>query len=296
VPPLKITDFEFVSSKLLPRKSDSNKGDFGRALIVAGSYGMCGAAILAAKGCLRSGVGTLRVALPDNIYPIAASTVPESMFIPLKPSASGGIDSSALKVVSGLAAQSAAVLVGCGMQNTEDTRAIVSGLLDVQGIPLIIDADGINSVSDDIDLLRNSPAQVVLTPHPGEMSRLTKTSIADIQSNRREIAARFAAETGAVVLLKGKNTVIASPNGEAHINPTGNPGMATGGSGDLLAGILLSLICQGLSLFDASVCAAYIHGAAGDAASARLSQHSMLPSDMIDELPGVFLNIETGRR
>lgn len=296
MPPLKITDFEFVSSKLLPRKSDSNKGDFGRALIVAGSYGMCGAAILAAKGCLGSGVGTLRVALPEPIYPIAASTVPESMFVPLKPSVSGGIDSSDVKAVADLAAQSAAVLVGCGMQNTSDTRVIVSGLLEIEGIPLIIDADGINSVSDDIDLLRNSPAQVVLTPHPGEMSRLTKMSIADVQSNRRKIAAAFAAETGAVVLLKGKNTVIASPSGEVYINPTGNPGMATGGSGDLLAGILLSLICQGLSLFDASVCAAYIHGAAGDAAAARLSQHSMLPSDMIDELPGVFLNIETGRR
>lgn len=265
------------------RRHNSHKGTFGTGLMLCGSYGMAGAAILAARAALRSGIGILRAAVCDNIYYPFTVSVPEAVCLPVKPNNSGTLCPEKLNLPELLKGCSAA-LIGCGMGNNEDTARLVKELTEISEIPLVIDADGINALAKSIDIIKKSKAPVILTPHPGEMARLCSLTVREVEENRVETARDFAVRYGCVLVLKGGNTIIAEPNGEVYFNMTGNPGMSTGGSGDALAGIILSLLAQGLSAENAAKAAVYLHGEAGDKAAARRGERAMLPSDLIEEL------------
>ncbi len=271
---------------ITPRAADSHKGTYGTVLSVCGSYGMAGAAALAATAALRSGCGLVVAALPKSIYPIVAVQLPEAVFAPYDTAG------SAAAMLLPRLKTADALLVGCGLGQSHDTADLLTALLTEADVPIILDADGINLVARHIVLTETIKAPLILTPHPMEMARLLGVTVGEVQADR-EVAAREAVRrTGAVVVLKGHRTVIATPSGDVFINETGNPGMAVGGSGDVLAGIIAGLAAQGLSPEAAARCGVYLHGAAGDRAAARLSQHAMLPSDILDELPGLFLKLE----
>ncbi len=270
-----------------PRSADSHKGTYGTVLSVCGSYGMAGAAALAAKAALRSGVGLLTAAVPESIYPIVAVQVPEGVFVPY---AACGVQ--AVKMLLPRLQKADALLVGCGLGQSPSTTAMIEALVAEAACPIILDADGINAAARHISIVETIHAPLILTPHPMELSRLLGCSVATVQADRLAAAKEAVQRTGAVVVLKGHHTVIAAPSGEVWVNPTGNPGMAVGGSGDVLAGMIAGLVAQGMPPADAARCGVYLHGAAGDRAAARLSQHAMLPTDMLEELSGLFLQLE----
>ncbi len=280
------TDKNTVKKAVAPRPDDAHKGTMGTLLSICGSFGMAGAGILSGTAALRSGLGLLKCALPKSIYPIMAARLPESVYLPLEENADGRI--SALNLPYLLSQKSDAVLLGCGLGVCGDTKAIVEDFIRSCERPMVLDADALNCIADDPEALKNAKAPVVITPHPMEMARLCGVTAAEVNDNREMTARTFAARYGVITVLKGAGTVIASPDGKARINMTGNSGMATGGSGDVLAGICASLIAQGKVPFDCACAAVYLHGLAGDFAAKRLGKISMLPSDIIDELPNAF--------
>lgn len=274
--------------KVLPlRPAQSNKGDFGRLLMLCGSYGMAGACIMAARGALRSGVGLVDIAVHKELYPIIAASVPEAVFTVLdfdsNPGGSGETLFSALKKAS-------AVLIGCGLG--ADASRYVSTVLKFAECPIVLDADAINYIAKNPEELAAARAPVVLTPHPGEMGRLTGKTALSVQLERYNTAKKFAAEHMVYTVLKGAGTLIAAPDGEMRINVTGNSGMAKGGSGDVLAGVIGALLAQGMEPEEACSAGAYIHGRAGDKCALKFSKTSMLPTDLIEALADVFLELE----
>ena len=283
---------ERVASCFAPRPADSHKGSYGCLLAVCGSYGMAGAAILCAGGALRSGVGLLQMAVPERVYPLLAPVVPEAVFLPMAETRQGTFSQDAIAPVLAAAEKATAVVVGPGMGQGESQSALMEHLCRECACPVVVDADGINSLPVHILMEQTISTPLILTPHPGEMARLLGVSAAQVQAKRHEIARRFVEQTGATLVLKGHRTLVCAPGCPLLENPTGNPGMATGGSGDVLAGIIGALVAQGMSPYDAALCGVYLHGAAGDRGAARLSQHSLLPSDLIEELPNLFLQIE----
>ena len=283
---------ELVQSCFRPRPLDSHKGTFGRALCVCGSYGMAGAALLCGRGALRSGAGLLEMALPRSVYPLLAAALPEAVFHPMAETADGQFSLEAEEALLTAANTAGAVVAGCGLGKGDHITALVQTLLAGVTCPLILDADGINAITPHMLLEETASCGIVLTPHPGEMARLLGISIQEVQQHRREIARRFADEYGVVLVLKGHHTLVTAPGRPLLENPTGNPGMATGGSGDVLAGMIAGLTAQGMEPYHAALCGVYLHGEAGDRAAARLSQHGMLPSDLLEELGGLFLNLE----
>ncbi len=281
-----------VKALLPARPSDGHKGTFGRVLLIVGQYGMAGAAILSARAALRSGVGLVTVALPKSIYPIVAGAVPEAVFLPLDETADGHIAPSAAACVAARAQQADAVVLGCGLGCDATVTALADTLMRQLHCPLILDADGINAIQPHMLLEETVTASLILTPHTGEMARLIGGTAAAVQADRAGLAQRFADAYGVTLVLKGHRTLVAAPQQPLRCNETGNDGMATGGSGDVLAGLVGGLAAQGMTARDAAVCGVYLHGAAGDRAAARLSRHSMLPSDMLNELGGLFLQFE----
>lgn len=281
---------DLVIKNLPHRPDDAHKGTMGTMLNISGSYSMAGACILSSLSALRSGVGLLKVALPKSIYPIVAQSVYEAVFIPLDDSENGTVSTSSLDSLLETASQCDSVLLGCGLKWCDDTVSFVKEFVSKCETPLLLDADGINALSSNIDVLKNAK-NVVITPHVKEMSRLTSLSVEYILENRVEVAQRFAREYGVTVVLKGKNTVVT--DGEnTFINPTGNSGMAKGGSGDVLSGIIASLMAQKVSPLNAACVGVYVHGLAGDLASQMLSKTSMLPRDIVEHLPQIFKAIE----
>ena len=264
------------------RRHNSHKGSYGTALIVCGSYGMAGAAILAARAALRSGVGIAKCVLCEGIYAPFTAAVPEAVCIPKKQSADGTL--SCDNDISIYIETCSALLFGCGIGISDNTMKILEKIIEKSDIPTVIDADGINLLSGNIELLKKSKAPIILTPHPGEMARLCDCSIKEIESHRIEKAKALAEEYNCTIVLKGANTVVASPDGEISLNINGNPGMATGGSGDVLAGIIVSLLAQGLTPVEAAEAAVFLHAEAGDNAAERKGQRATLPSDIIEEL------------
>ena len=286
-----LIDEGMVRGCFSPRAADSHKGTYGRLLMVCGSYGMAGAAMMAAEAALRCGVGLAALALPRSLYPIAAARLCEPVFLPLPETDEGGISLAARPLLRRETEKADALLIGCGLGGGDEIRDVVSDLLAHAHCPVILDADGINAFVGHIDRLKTA-CPLILTPHPGEMARLMNTSADEVQKNRMEYARRLSEEIGAVIVLKGHRTIVAAPGQEPLVNVTGNPGMATGGSGDVLAGMIASFAAQGMSPDRAAMCGVYLHGRAGDAAAARLSQHAMLPTDLIRELGGLFSNLE----
>ena len=287
---MKPVTVSIVKQALAPRPDDAHKGTMGTLLSICGCYGMAGACLLSSKAALRSGIGLLKCALPKSIYPIAAAGIWESVYLPLEETPDGKTAAANLPFLRGQAAD--AVLIGCGMSVCDDTRTLVRGFLEACDKPLLLDADALNCLADDPSVLRRVKAPVVITPHPAEMGRLLGVSAGEVNADREMTAKRFAADYGVIVVLKGAGTVTAAPDGRAVINTTGNSGMATGGSGDVLAGIWASLLAQGGEPFACAAAAVYLHGLAGDLAAARLGKISMLPTDLLDALPQAFLSVQ----
>lgn len=276
---------------LIPRKKpDSHKGNFGRLLIVCGSEKMPGACIMAAEAAARSGVGLLQIATVKSITNVITSRLPEAMFEPLKSDENGYISADNFETIMSAAEKASAVLIGCGIGVTKDTKEIVKNLLKNLNCPIILDADGINCMSDSIDIIRQTKSSIILTPHPAEMGRLCGKSTAEVQSDRLGTAMNFSNEYNAVVVLKGAGTVIAEKN-NIYVNQTGNPGMGKGGSGDVLSGIIASFAAQGVSAVNSAVLGTFVHGAAGDSAASKKSMQSMIATDIIGELGEVFKKI-----
>ena len=271
-------------AKLLPKRySNMHKGDCGRVLVVAGSVGFVGAACLCSKACIRCGSGLVTLATPQCIQPYASVKLTEVMTKPLK-CESGVISKDAIpQIIDGLK-NSDVCAIGPGLGRSKDLELVVKEMLKCD-VPCVIDADGLNVISNDVDMLKEKNCRAILTPHPGEMSRLTSLSIAEIEENREDIALEFAEKYDVTLLLKGHNTVIASPDGRVKFNTTGNSGMASGGMGDVLTGVIASFVGQGLSCFDAAVLGAYLHGKAGDIAANEVGEFGLIASDVVDKLP-----------
>ena len=244
------------------------------------------------SGALRCGAGLIMLGVPQPIYLPIASKLNECMVYPFDATAGGAIAYDCLDRILGMAKSATAVLIGCGLSRDDETQRLVRDIVanadSYPNIPIILDADGINAFEGHIDLLRTSKAELILTPHPGEMARLCGKTIAQIQERRLDTARDFAREIGVTLVLKGANTVVAAKDGRAFINPTGNPGMAKGGSGDILAGMIAAFVAQGISPEKSSCCGVYIHGSAGDRAAKKLSQYGMIPTDMLMEVPQIF--------
>ena len=269
-----------------PRAADSHKGDFGRLTIVAGSTGKTGAAHLAAMGALRSGAGLVTVATPRCCVSVVASMSPVYMTLDL-PDESGTVAADGVETLLELTHD--VVACGPGLGRTPQVAAFVRGLLDRATVPLVLDADALTVLADDPGRLTGrEDRDVILTPHPGEMARLIGASIADVQANRIEVATDFATTHRVYVVLKGHRTVIATPDGHAYINPTGNPGMATGGSGDVLTGMIAAWLAQLLDAEAACRLAVFLHGAAGDMSEASKGQVGMIATDLLDHLGGAL--------
>jgi len=266
-----------------PRAADSHKGDYGRVTIVAGSRGKTGAAHLAASAALRSGAGLVTVATPASCLSIVASMAPEFMTEPLPESKDGVVTAQAVERVLELSHD--VVACGPGLGRGQGVAEFVRALLDRCTVPLVLDADAITVLAADPGrLVGREERDVIITPHPGEMARLIGSSVEDVQANRIEVAADFAATRHVYVVLKGHRTIIATPDGRVYINPTGNPGMATGGTGDTLTGMIAAWLAQLLDAEAACRLAVFLHGAAGDLAEAEEGQVGMVASDVIAHL------------
>jgi NAD(P)H-hydrate epimerase len=275
-----------------PRAADSHKGDFGRLTLAAGSMGKTGAAYLAAMGALRSGAGLVTVATPAACLSIVASMGPEFMTVDL-PDDAGMVT---LAAVDRLLEQSHDVIAcGPGLGRSANVAEFVRALLDRATCPLVLDADAITVLADDPGRLSGTEERdVIITPHPGEMARLIGASVSDVQNNRLEVATDFATTHRVHVVLKGHRTVIATPEGHVFINPTGNPGMATGGTGDVLTGMIAAWLAQLLDAEAACRLAVFLHGAAGDLAEAREGQSAMTATDLLDHLGEALTTLVRG--
>lgn len=266
--------------KLLPERDVwGHKGTFGKILLLCGSRGFTGAAYLAAMGALRTGAGLVFLGVPDSIYAIEAVKLNEPVVFSL-PDSDGKMGFEAIPEILARLPQMDAVLIGCGMGRSDSTLAITEEILKQASCPVVVDADGINVLAGHKDVLRGRRGVTILTPHDGEFARLG----GKIVENRMESAGALARDLGCIVLLKGHKSC-ATDGFFGYENTTGNPGMAVGGSGDVLAGMIVSLLGQGIAPLEATACAAWLHGAAGDLCARELGQYGMLPTDMLQRLP-----------
>lgn len=286
-----LTDMEFLASRICKRTDNTHKGTYGRVSVIAGSLGMLGAGLMSARSALKSGAGIVTLGVPKSLQAAANSMSPELMTRGLAENADGTLSKECTGQLLELIKPDSCTLFGPGLSQGPDIEGLAEHIIREAKAPLVIDADGINAISREPEILRESISSIVITPHPGEMARLMKCTASDIQGNRLAYAERFAREYGAVTVLKGFRTIVAVPDGTLHVNPTGNPGMATAGAGDVLAGIIAGLIAQGMPAADAAVCGVYIHGAAGDAAAQKIGEYGLTASDIIEFVPHTIKNI-----
>jgi hydroxyethylthiazole kinase-like uncharacterized protein yjeF len=294
-PHIEILTREDMRDLVPARTADSHKGDFGRVLVIAGSFGRSGAAHLAGLGALRSGAGLVTIATPRSCVPTVAALAPEYMTEPLDETPTGTIDYAALDRVLDIKAD--VIAVGPGLGQSPGTSAFVQGLLERAGVPLVLDADALNAFAGEPDrLVGRDGVDVIITPHPGEMARLLNTSVEAVQRNRLQHATEFAASHRLHVILKGHRTVIAGPDNRAFINLTGNSGMATGGTGDLLTGMVAAWFAQLLDAEAACRLAVYLHGSAGDLAEADEGEVALIAGDVASRLGDALMELTARRR
>ena len=287
-----LMDGEWTADTLPPRPSDSHKGTYGRAMIVAGSRNFLGAAYLAASAAGRVGAGLVTIAIPESLVPSVASKAIEPTFIPLPESSPGIVSHHAAQIILDSLGGYSSLLVGCGLGQAPETRQMVESLfLSGSALPpCVVDADGLNTLSHVADWWKKWSTDAILTPHPGEMARLTGMSA---RNDRLATARRSASAWNKTVILKGAYTVVAAPDGRAMISPYSNPGLATAGTGDVLAGAIAGLLSQGASLSGAASLGVYLHGEAGERVKAALGDTGMLASDLLSELPKVIRNLRS---
>jgi ADP-dependent NAD(P)H-hydrate dehydratase / NAD(P)H-hydrate epimerase len=275
-----------------PRPRDSNKGMYGHVLVVGGSLGKAGAAAMAGFSALRSGAGLITVATPRSVLSTVAGFHPELMTEPLAETESGSISTQAMGAFHQAAENKTVLPIGPGISRHPETMEFVRAVVSSSQTPIVLDADGLNAFEGKTDQLSGRGRTLVLTPHPGEMSRLTGMSTAAIQRDRINVARTFAKEHDVILVLKGDRTIVARPDGEAWVNTTGNPGMATGGTGDILTGIIAGMLAQNLKReFEAVLAAVYLHGLAGDVARETKGEHSLVATDLVETLPQAFRRV-----
>ncbi len=285
---------EELACELLPhRPKNSHKGTYGTACVIAGSMGMTGAAILTSKAALRCGIGLLKLYIPESLHHLITTSIPEAVIVPLVEMRRGVIAITQMDVImQGInGAKVVAIGPGCGVSG--EMLELLRRLIKELEKPIVIDADGLNVLAKNVDILLDSNSDIVITPHPGEMARLLDVTIDEVIEKPIEIASEFAKKYGVVVVLKGARTVVADKSGTIYVNVTGNTGMATGGTGDVLTGIITGFIAQGLYVTDAAVLAVYIHGLAGDKIMESKGEYGLLASDVVEGLPYAFRQLET---
>ena len=274
--------------KLKTRAVDAHKGDFGKVCIIAGSIGMSGAAALAGRSALRAGAGLVRVATPKSVLPIVASIEPSFTTIPLPEDSLGRISAKAVNIILEAVGQNDAVAFGPGVGTSGALHSVLKSLLEQEGLKIVVDADGLNNLAGIKNWHNKLKANMIVTPHPGEMKRLWSGLFREpLPDQRQQQAIQLAQHTGTIVALKGAGTVVTDGE-KVYINKTGNPGMATAGSGDVLTGVITALLGQRLSDFDAAVLGVYVHGLAGDIAAEKLGQVGMITTYIVDSLPESF--------
>jgi len=272
-------------SKIRKRQADTHKGDFGHVFVVAGSVGMTGAAYLSSQAALLSGSGLVTLGIPESLNAIMEVKLTEAMTLPLPETKEQSLSLKARGKIIEFSKETDVLVIGPGLSRHKDTTRLVKTLLKSINRPVVLDADGIIAVADSLDILKRRKSPTVLTPHPGEFSRLVKRDIRSIQEDRAKIASSFAKKYKVILVLKGHRTLVVDPRGEIYVNKTGNSGMSTAGVGDILTGMIASFIGQGVDAKSASVIGVYIHGKAGDIAAKDKGQFSMIASDMLNKLP-----------
>jgi len=287
-----LTD-EWAAKTLPKRPLNSNKGTFGRVLVSAGSINYIGAAYLACGGAMRVGAGLVTLATASSLQPIIAAKLAEATYLPLPESKSGIVSVAGAEIIHQGCGQYNALLVGCGLGQNPATVEFLSSLLLKKGLPpLIIDADALNILSRLTDWWEKIPDDAILTPHPGEMARLTGLTIDEIQADRTAVAMKYAVKWQKTILLKGAFTVIAAADGKCRLGPFANPGLASAGTGDVLAGIIAGLKAQGLKSYDAAALGVYLHGAAGDKIKDEVGDTGMIASDLLPALPLIIKQLK----
>lgn len=279
---------EEILSNFPKRRQDANKKDFGHVLVIAGSSGYTGAAYLTGQAAMLSGSGLVTLAVGKSLYPIMASKLTEVMVRPFFETKDYSLSLLAEREILNFSEKCDCVAIGPGISQNKETQNLIRNLMGKTEKPIVLDADGLNAIAGHLEVLQKALAPVVLTPHPGEMARLTGKDVAEIQNNRKDIALSFAHQYNIVLVLKGHETVVARPNGEYYINETGNAGMASGGTGDCLTGMIASFIGQGLEPFEAAIAGVYLHGMAGDIAAKEKGILSLIATDLLNKLPDVL--------
>ena len=288
---LELLEPRWIAEHLPQRPLDSHKGTFGHVLVVAGSRNYVGAAYLAAQAIVRTGAGLTTLATPESVYPIVASQSTEPIHLPLPEDEKGRTTAEASGVLQGGSSRYTNILIGCGMGQSDGTVGLLEELLFGAGgtalseLPVLVDADGLNNLARIAGWPERRRSPMVLTPHPGEMATLTGLSTVDVQKDRVSVARDYASKWGVTVVLKGANTVIAQPDGMVRVAPFSNPGMASGGTGDVLSGIIAGLMAQGLTPAVAACCGVYLHGSAGEAIVSRMGNTGTTASDLLPEIP-----------
>lgn len=285
-----VIDRDMIAAGLPRRVTNSNKGDYGRVLIISGSTGMTGSGCLCANAALRSGAGLVYLGVPASLAPIYSAALLEPIVLPLDDNGKGVFSNAGAEEIIEKLEKISAVAVGPGISTGEGAAKTVYSIIENTKVPLILDADALNIISNDINILLKLKTQAVITPHPGEMARLTGLKISEIQANRCKVAEDFAREWGIIVVLKGARTVIAIPDGRVYICIDGNPGMSTAGTGDVLTGIIAGLAAQGIALESAAIAGVYLHAKAGDLTAMHKGMAGMVAGDILEKIPYMLKN------
>ncbi len=288
---INLTRSDRVKDLLPDRPRDGHKGLFGRVLVIAGSVGLTGASAMASLSALRVGAGLVTLAIPESLNPIMEAKLTEVMTLPLPETLYQTLSLRSYDIIMQMIDNFDVVAIGPGLSRNRETIELARRLCEDIEIPKVIDADGLNALAEDKDSLRKLGEKAILTPHPGEMARLIGTTVSDVQSDRINTAINFAKEYGVILVLKGVPTVVADPSGEAYLNTTGNPGMASGGTGDVLTGVIAGFLAQRLNEKYSAILGAYVHGLAGDLASMEKGDRGLIASDLIDFLPKAIKRI-----
>ncbi len=282
-----LTDEDMVFKNIKPRYFGSNKGDYGKLLNISGAKHMVGAATLSTLGALRVGAGVTTLASVKDVIQSVSSVVLESRFLPLAETQQGTISMYAMSKILAALKEADGCLIGCGLGLNNETITIVHKIIKEAECPVVIDADGINAIAKNVNILKEKKSKIILTPHVAEMARLLNVSISEVANFRYQVISDFAKEYNVTVVLKDYNTIIIDETGNVYINIYGNPGLSKGGSGDILAGMVAGLVVQGVN--NPAVCGVYLHSKAADSCAARKSQYGMLPSDIFEDLCDIFV-------
>lgn len=277
--------------RLAARRGDTHKGTYGTLLVAAGSRGMTGAAFLTAEAAVRAGAGLVRCAVPATLEPILEAKLTEALTAGVTDTGEGAFAEGALDAIVKESAAADAMVLGPGIGRSLTLQRLVAGVAREAPVPLVLDADGLNNLCADVRVLSDRTGPTIVTPHPGEMARLASTTAAAVQKDRQGIAERFAAEHGVVVVLKGHRTVVTN-GASTYVNPTGNPGMASGGTGDVLCGVIGAFLAQKIDPFPAAALGAFVHGLAGDLAAKTVGETALKAEDLLDFLPQALRFVE----